>query len=144
MKPYISPGRKNGFTLIETIIAVLIAGSTFIGFLLVCNMSSIMLKDIKSRVRAINIIQAELEGIKALNYDEIDVANFTPYKAVNVIIDYGPTSSPDDDLIGEMRTTIRNAANPPLEGKKIVAEITWQTLGEGKQEIMETVVYSRQ
>jgi len=142
MKFYISIKKEKGFTLVETVIAMLIATIILAGFLQVCNSSAWLLLSTKYRTRAINIAQAEIEDLKALTYDGIDVVAFTPYRADNIIIDEGPTSSPSDDVIGEMRTTVRNVINPPYDGKKIAVEVRWNMWGQPKQDILETVVYS--
>lgn len=134
--------KERGFTLVETVIAMLIATILLAGFLQVCSSSAWLLLSAKYRTRAINIAQAEIEDLKSLGYDGIDVATFTPYRALNIIIDEGPTSSSSDDVIGEMRTTVRNVVNPPYDGKKIAVEVRWNMWGQLKQDILETVVYS--
>ena len=132
---------NRGITLMENVIGLVIAGIVFAGFLQVCNISSIMLQNVKFRVRAVNIAQAELEGIKSRHYESIVVSDYTPYKSVNVVIDEGPTSDSGDDVMGEMRTVVRNAVNPPTSGKKIYVQVTWTLFGSVRQETAETVVY---
>ncbi|MBN1871107.1 MAG: prepilin-type N-terminal cleavage/methylation domain-containing protein [Candidatus Omnitrophica bacterium] len=141
MRDFITFKRHKGITLIENVIGLLIAAIVFAGFLQVCNISSMMLQNIKFRVRAVNIAQAELEDIKSQNYDNIIISDYTPYKSTNVIIDGGPTSGSGDDVIGEMRTVVRNAINPPTSGKKVFVSVSWTLFGVVKRETAETIIY---
>ena len=143
-RPFLSCKCVKGLTLIETVVAMVIATITFVGFLQVCNTAALMLRNIKYRMRAINIAQAEIEDLKALGCDGIDTSAFTPYRRTYVVIDERLTTSSDDDIIGEMRTRVRNVLKPPLNGKKIVVEVMWELLGESKSDLLETLIYSHQ
>ncbi len=143
MKPILFIKEDKGVTLIETIIAILLAAMTFVGFLQACNISAQMLENMKYRMSAVNIAQAQIEYLKAQGYDNIKVSSYTPFKSTNVTIDYGPTTAPEDDVIGEMRTKVRRATLAPTNGKKIVVEVIWPILGESKSEVLETVIYDR-
>lgn len=143
MKKVIFKGKK-GLTLVETVIAMMIAAITLVGFLQVCNTSAIMLQNIKYRMRAVNIAQAELEDLMSLGYDGINMGAFSPYRRTYVVIDEGLTVSTGDDIIGEMRTRVSEVIRPPFMGRKIFVEVMWELLGEPKSEILETLVYSHQ
>ena len=136
--------KKKGLTLVETVIAMVIAAITLVGFLQVCNTSALMLQNIKYRMRAVNIAQAELEELMALGYDGIDIAAFSSFRRTFVVIDEGLTDSADDDIIGEMRTRANEVIRPPFMGRKIFVEVSWELLGEPKSEILETLVYTHQ
>jgi len=133
---------QRGVTLMENVIAVLVTAVVFGGFLQICHFSALMLANVKFRMAAVNIAQAEIEGLKGLDFNEISVADFTPYQSTNVILDDGPTTGGEDDVIGEMRTTVKNTVTAPTNGLKIVVEVLWTVFGENKQEIVETVIYS--
>jgi len=124
----------------EIVIAMMIAAIMLVGFLQTCNSSALMLRNIKYRVSAINIAQAEIEDVKALGYDGIVMANFP--SITNVIIDEGPTAAGGDDVTGTVTTTVANTTSGPDNGRKIVTGITWNVLGMTMQETLETVVYS--
>lgn len=136
-------GNIKGLTLVETVIAIIIAAITLVGFLQVCNTASLMMTNIKYRMRAVNIAQAELEDLMASGYSNIDTALYTPYKKTYVIIDEGLSASSSDDIIGEMRTTAREVTSSPNNGKTIAVLVIWDVLGEHKREIIETLIYSR-
>lgn len=133
---------KRGVTLLENIIAVLVTGLVFGGFLQICHVSALMLTSAHFRMAAVNIAQAEIEDLKAIDFDNISVSTFTPYRSTSVILDDGPTSSADDDIIGEMRTAVRDTVNNPTNGKKVAVEVLWTAFGQSKQEIVETVIYA--
>ena len=141
MKLFTSINNKKGVTLVENVIGLVIVGIVFASFLQVCNISSILLQNVKFRIRAINIAQAELEEIKSMNYDSVVISDYTPYKSAGVIIDEGPASGSGDDITGVMRTIVKTATNPPTTGKKIYVRVFWTLLGSVREEIAETVIY---
>ncbi len=138
MKSEIFVKNNKGVTLIEAVIAILIAAITLTGFLQVCSMSAFILQSIKYRMRAVNIAQAEIEDLKAETYSDIVSGVYQ----TDIIIDEGPSSSSDDDIVGQLQTTIKNVTNAPLQGKKVIIEVSWELLGESKRDILETVIYS--
>lgn len=141
MKDLISLSKeKKGLTFMETVVAMMIAAIMLVGFLQVCNSSALMLRNIKYRVRAINIAQAEIEDVSSLGYEGINMALFP--RTVDIIIDAGPTQAANDDVRGQMTTTVRNATLGPDYGRKIIVDVSWGILGEIRQDILETVVYS--
>ncbi|MBL7068974.1 MAG: hypothetical protein ISS34_03880 [Candidatus Omnitrophica bacterium] len=132
---------KKGLTFAETVIAILIAAILLVGFLQACTSSALLLRNIKYRVRAVNIAQAEIEDVTALGYSGIDMSEFTGGKQVNVIIDEGVTAASGDDVIGLMTTTVEDATSGPDNGRKIVVGISWSMLGQARSELLETVIY---
>jgi len=114
-----------------------------VGFLQVCTTSALNLKNLRFRVNAVNIAQAELEEIVALGSDGIDAVVLTPYVlSANVVIDEGPTGLPGDDLLGHMRLHIQEVAAAPLKGKKIWVTVTWNFMGSARTEMLQTAIYS--
>lgn len=135
--------KRSGLTLVESVIAMFVAAILVVGFLQACSSGALMLKNLRCRVRAINIAQAEIEDIKARGNEGIDVAIYTPFLSTPVVIDEGVTVGPIDDIAGEMRTTAMDVVSGPTNGKKIVVEVLWNFMGEAKSELLETVIYSR-
>lgn len=131
---------KNGLTLVETVIAMVIAAVILLGFLQICSSYILALRIVKYRARAIAIAQAEIEDIKALGHEGIDVADFPTQ--VNVIIDEGLTTSFADDVLGVMTTDVNNVTSAPLNGRKIVIQVAWSIYGQDKQEVLEGLIYS--
>ena len=129
---------QKGLTFMEVVIAMMIAAIMLVGFLQTCNSSALMLRNIKYRVSAINLAQAEIEDVKALGYDGAVIG----VTITNVLIDEGATAAGGDDVTGTVTTTITNTTSGPDNGRKIVAQITWNVLGMVMQETLETVVYS--
>lgn len=120
---------------------MLMAAIMLVGFLQVCNSAALMLQNIKYRMKAVNIAQAELEDLRALGWANIDVSEYTPYKSTNVTIDDGLTAAPEDDIAGEMRTVIKEATSGPANGLKIVITVSWNILDRPRNEILEAVIY---
>lgn len=139
MKKRLHKGKYGGFTLIEAAIAILVVGIVLVGALQVCNSSALILKVLKHKLRALNIAQAEIEEIKGLGYDGISLADYTPYKTTYVIIDEGATPSPDDDITGTMKTSVKDIQ---LTGYKIVVEMTWNAFDKAQKDVLETILYS--
>jgi len=133
---------KKGFTLVEGMIAAVIAGIVLTTFLYAVSSARIMLKNLNYRLRAINIAQAEIEDVKAQGNEGIDMGDYDPFRRQRVIIDEGPTRRANDDVHAVMRTFVTEVEDPPLNGKKIVVEIRWEFMGRARMELMETVVYS--
>ncbi len=136
----ISLERKKGITLVETLIAMVITAIMLVGFLQACTASAYMLKNIKYRLRAVNIAQDEIESVKAGGFAAVVVGD---QAWLNVLIDEGPTAAPGDDIIGQMRRRIRNVAGGPTNGVTITIEVAWNMLGQARQETVETVFYDR-
>jgi len=131
---------KKGLTLVDTVIAMIIAAIILIGFLQICNSSMLALKNVKYRLQAMNIARAEMEAVMSDGYEP----NANDDNTVSIIIDEGQSASPDDDVLGEMRTIVQEVSSSPNRGNKIVIEITWAMRGQPRSEILETVVYNNQ
>ena len=89
-------GNKKGVTLIETIIAVLIAGiatTAVIGSYVVGKYAT---QRSKHRVAAINLISEELEQVLSANYSSIIDGTYLD----NITIDDKNTVSAGDDMVG--------------------------------------------
>lgn len=129
---------KKGVSLLEIVIAAAITAAVLVVFLRACTLNSYMLKSLKYRIGAINIARDEMEGVKALGYDNVELGTTTTN---NVII--------DDDITGTIKTKVTEApigvpADPdnPIRCKKVVVRVDWQMLGRNRQELLETVLYS--
>ena len=139
---------RRGLTLIETVVAMIIAALILLGFLQLCSTSMVMVKNIRYRLSAINIARAEIEDIRALGYGGID-PTADRYKAPwpTVIIDEGATAAAGDDITGPRKSYVKNTNLGPLSGRngwKIIVQVEWTVSGTTMQEVLETVVYAYQ
>jgi hypothetical protein len=134
--------KESGLTLVECVIAIIIGTILLVGFLQVCTTSALNLKNLRFRVNAVNIAQAELEDIISLGSEGIDEDDYTPFLSTPVVIDEGPTDLHGDDIIGDMRTYVREVTVAPLKGKKIWVTVTWNFMGSSRSELLQTVIYS--
>ena len=129
---------KRGLTLIETMVAMIIAALILLGFLQLCSTSMVMVKNIRYRLSAINIARAGIEDVRAPGHGGIIIGTTN----VPVIIDEGSTAAAGDDIAGTMTTTARNTTSGPSNGCKIIVQVTWSVSGMAMQETLETVVYA--
>lgn len=134
---------KKGFSLVEVLAAMIIAAIMLVGILQICTSSYLTLQDLKFRSSATNIAMAQIEDVKAFDYETIPIATYNPSEVVNVLIDEGNTVGAGDDTIGVMTTMVRDATVPPNQGRKIIVQVSWNFSGQAKNETMEAFVYSR-
>lgn len=126
----------EGLTLVETVVAILIAGIVLVGILEMFLLGASRLKMASNRTSAIALAQGELEYLRSKGYDNIDVASDSG--AESVIIDEGKTAAVSDDINGTMTTQISQIGN----AKRAIVTVNWTGPGYGdSSEIAETVFY---
>ena len=120
---------KKGFTLVEVIISAAILGIVSISLLNVFVLSKIGSAKAKHRMKAMNLLRAEMEEIKAQDYSVIYDWIVSPRQDKTGVDDDIGT----DELLNDVITTSVVLANNNL---KVTVGITWDEkkwLGTGQQ-----------
>ena len=127
---------KRGLTLIEVIVSIFIVAFMLIGMMRLYSMGKIQLEIARHKTMAVNLAQAEMERLRNLTYEGIDLTSYPLTQTVK--IDTGETTAATDDLNGTMITTISNIA----EGYKIVITIFWTDYYGLIDEVLESTITS--
>ena len=120
---------KKGFTLVEVLISAVILGIVIISLLNIFVLSKIGSAKAKHRMKAMNLLRAEMEEIKVQDYSVIDGWIDNPRSDKNNVDN--PIGT--DELLNDVITTSVVLANNNL---KVTVEITWDEkrwLGTGQQ-----------
>ena len=120
---------KKGFTLVEVLISAVILGIVIISLLNIFVLSKIGSAKAKHRMKAMNLLRAEMEEIKVQDYSVIDGWIVSPRSNKNDVDNTIGT----DELLNDVITTSVVLANNNLE---VTVEITWDEkrwLGTGQQ-----------
>lgn len=118
---------NKGIMLLETVVAVLIAGiatGAVIGTFIVGKYAT---QRSKHRVAAINRISEELEQVLSTNYADIIDGTYLD----NIVIDDKGTADVGDDLIGLQTILITEIAAGTYGYKEVRATMAWTEQGWG-------------
>ncbi len=120
---------KKGVTLVEVIISAAILGIVIVSLLNVFVLSKVGSAKAKHRMKAMNLLRAEMEWIKAQDYSIVYDWIGSPRPDENNVDDTIGT----DELLNDVITTSVETANNNL---KVTVTITWDEkkwLGTGQQ-----------
>lgn len=109
---------KKGFTLVEVLVSAVILGIVIISLLNIFVLSKIGSAKAKHRMKAMNLLRAEMEEIKVQDYSVIDGWIDNPRSDKNNVDNTIGT----DELLNDVITTSVVLANNNL---KVTVEITW-------------------
>jgi len=131
---------SRGITIIEAIISIMITGFALVGMLRLYSLGAIQSSIVRHKVMAMNIAQAEIEGLINKGYETIsqEINQGVYPKTQAAKIDTGKTGSADDDINGTMITSISSVT----EGYKITATISWNDYYGPMSEIAASIVTS--
>jgi Tfp pilus assembly protein PilV len=114
---------KEGFALIETVIATLIMGITVGGLLSTFVMGRVNVAKAKHRMQATNIVQLQMEVFRNTQYGSIASQASTP-----VLLDNNGTTGTGDDLMAAIRTDVVEIFSGC---KQVTVTLDWNELSSG-------------
>lgn len=126
----------RGFTLIEVCVAVFIASLVLVGIIRLYSIGTIQSSVVRHKLMAVNLAQAEIENLRNMGYEGIELANYPLTQIVK--IDVGKDISSADDINGTMITTISNVT----EGYKAIVTVSWNDYYGTMNEVMESLIVS--
>jgi hypothetical protein len=132
---------NKGITIIEVVVSMIITGSVLVGMLHLYSVGAIQSNIVRHKVMAVNITQAEIEGLINKGYETIDseVKKGTIYpKTQDVKIDTGKTGNASDDINGTMITNISKVN----EIYKVTVNISWSDYYGTVNEVLESTIAS--
>lgn len=130
--------KTRGFTLIETLIALVIL--TFIGIGVICTViyARTYTEMEKQRTNALILASTEMERLKRILFSAI-----APHTQ-NVVIDDNGTADAKDDLHGTLEVILKDKSgniltSPPQTNSRIFVEIavTWHPAGSPSNKVLE-------
>lgn len=128
--------RKNGMTLVETLLSIFILGIGLSAVLTTFVVGKMSVARAKHRIEVRNILRARMETLKNTTYK--DIVSSGPD---NVIIDPGPDliEATSDDLTGSETITVIDKTGY----KQVTLTLSWGELGWGSDKTVseEVVTY---
>lgn len=113
-------GRRQGFTLIEVMMAVFILGLGIAGTLVTLQMAFAMVEMSRDQTLASQFLQAEIETLRMKNWNELSA--FPPEEQFSIHGDFGP------DIDGRYVCTRRvETVRTGADLKRIVVQAHWKT-----------------
>jgi len=135
--------RRSGFTMVEVLIAMGIAGLVFVTLYLGLAQCVSAVQSARYRLRATQILTEKLEAIRLYNWDQINTPGFIPKNFTEY---YKPGKNSSLSPVGirfSGTITVTNALVQPAYDntmRKVVAQVSWVSRGSIHQERMETLV----
>ena len=126
----------RGITILEAVISIMITGFVLVGMLKLYSLGAIQSNLARHKVMAVNIAQAEIEGLISATYEGIDLSDYPMTKTVK--IDTGKTGGASDDIDGAMITSISNVS----EGYKVTIDVSWIDYYGGMSEVVTSTITS--
>lgn len=127
---------NKGLTIIEVVISIMITGFVLVGMLKLYSLGAIQSNLARHKVMAVNIAQAEIEGLISATYEGITLSDYPMTKTVK--IDTGKTGNTSDDIDGTMITNISNVS----EGYKVTIDVSWIDYYGGMNEVVTSIITS--
>jgi len=137
------PGRNRGFTLVEVLMAMGIAGFVFVTLYLGLAQCFGSVQSARYRLRATQILTEKLEVIHLYNWDQLNTPGFVPAtftESYRPVTNNLPGSS---GILYSGTIIVTNAAVHDAYDatmRKVVAEVTWVSGGAPQRQRMETFV----
>jgi len=131
---------NKGMTIIEVVISIMITGFVLVGMLQLYSLGAIQSNLARHKVMAVNITQAEIEGLINKGYETItqEINQGIYPKTQDVKIDTGKTGNASDDINGTMITSISNVS----EGYKVTANVSWNDYYGAMSEVITSTITS--
>lgn len=138
---------RAGFTMTETVVAILVVGIVVSSILLSISNYSRLTRIETLGEAALARCQEKMEQIRGLNYDQIVAANFPPEAGDSrILLDSRGTADPADDVYGERRVTIQEIlvdGDPNNRIKLVTVTFDYQVRGGYAEETLPET-YSQQ
>lgn len=127
---------QKGMTLIEVIVSMFIVAFMLVGMIQLYSLGNIQSVLARHKTMAVNLAQAEIEGLKNASYEGIVLADYPSTKQVK--IDTGKTASTADDIDGVMVTEVSSIS----QGYKVIVNIFWNDYYGTTSEVLESTITS--
>ena len=129
-----------GFTLIEVLVALSVAGITFVSLYAGIGQSFKFLQSARHRLRATQILTEKLEVIRLYNWSQINTPGFVPATFTDY---YTPGTNVNSGIVYNGTIAIAGAPVPASYTNttlKVIVQVNWVSGGVSQQESMETLV----
>lgn len=132
--------RSSGFTLLEVLIAMVIAGIVSVSLYAGLAQCFSSVQSSRHRLRATQVLTEKFEVIRLYNWDQINTPGFVPTTFTEY---YQPATNGNRGIVYTGTITITNAPVEPAYTdtmRKAIMEVTWVS-GVSTQEVrMETLI----
>ena len=119
------PNRFSGFTLLEVLIAMVIAGVVSVSLYAGLAQCFSSVQSSRHRLRATQILTEKLEVIRLYNWDQVNTPGFVPTTFTEY---YQPATNGNHGIVYRGTITITNAPVQPAYAntmRKAVMDVTW-------------------
>jgi prepilin-type N-terminal cleavage/methylation domain-containing protein len=134
------PARSPGFTILELLVAMVIAGIVSISLYAGLAQCFSSVQSSRHRLRATQILTEKLEVIRLYNWKQVNTPGFVPSKFTEY---YQPATNSNRGIVYTGTITITNA---PVQSaytdimRKAIMEVTWVSSGATQGLRMETLI----